>query len=555
MNALELILNSILEYHEETKHFFERSARSAGCLDWANQPTPFRWYKGAQKLNLPLSENEGNGTYEDLFSHSLDNSAPMTLVDVARLLELSLGLSAWKSYGGSSWVLRMNPSSGNLHPTEAHLILPPLDGHPPGVYHYDPYLHQLELRRVFPHKISDELFSTFEGNGFFILLCSIFWREAWKYGERAYRYCQHDIGHAIAAVSFAARLSGWDTGCVNQLHDQDLERIAGFDKVHWPHLDKENPAVLLGIYNGKQQSPITIPSSLIDRIAEMDVFGEPNPLSEEHVDWEIIRTAAKMACRNDTFPEASNLTERPFRFTPKIKQSAAAIIRQRRSAQALDGKTTIAKDVFLDMLDRTIPRRGWAPFDIGFPSPAIHLFIFVHRVNDLEPGLYSLIRNKSDMQELQEQLSAQFRWDPVDADVPLFLLKHGDFRRDAMLVSCQQEIAADGCFSLGMIARFRSIVEPNPFMYRHLFWESGMIGQVLYLCAEAHSRRGTGIGCYFDDPMHELLGIQTTDFQSLYHFTIGGSLIDRRLASTAPYVHLDKARSDAEDRGLIHEIH
>ena len=43
-------------------------------------------------------------------------------------LELSLGLSAWKVYGTSRWSLRINPSSGNLHPTEAHLILPAMKG-------------------------------------------------------------------------------------------------------------------------------------------------------------------------------------------------------------------------------------------------------------------------------------------------------------------------------------------------------------------------------------------------------------------------------------------
>ena len=40
----------------------------------------------------------------------------------AVLFELALGLSAWKEYGGSRWALRCNPSSGNLHPTEAYVV-------------------------------------------------------------------------------------------------------------------------------------------------------------------------------------------------------------------------------------------------------------------------------------------------------------------------------------------------------------------------------------------------------------------------------------------------
>jgi nitroreductase len=35
------------------------------------------------------------------------------------------------------------------------------------------------------------------------------WREAWKYGERAFRYCQLDVGHAVGALAYAAALLGW----------------------------------------------------------------------------------------------------------------------------------------------------------------------------------------------------------------------------------------------------------------------------------------------------------------------------------------------------------
>src|SRR5271165_5626128 len=68
-----------------------------------------------------------------------------------------------------------------------------------------------------------------------------------------------------------------------------------------------------------------------------------------------------------------------------------------------------------------------------------------------------------------------------------------------------------------MIARFREELETAPDRYRHLFWETGMIGQVLYLEAEAQGVRATGIGCFFDDPVHELMGLPDDAFQSLYH--------------------------------------
>ena len=71
--------------------------------------------------------------------------------------------------------------------------------------------------------------------------------------------------------------------------------------------------------------------------------------------------------------------------------------------------------------------------------------------------------------------------------------------------------------------------------YRNLFWEAGLVGQVLYLEAEEAGIRSTGIGCYFDDPVHEVFGISSRDWQSLYHFTVGGHVDDVRLTTLPPY--------------------
>jgi len=58
--------------------------------------------------------------------------------------------------------------------------------------------------------------------------------------------------------------------------------------------------------------------------------------------------------------------------------------------------------------------------------------------------------------------------------------------------------------------------------------------------SEAAGVRGTGIGCYFDDAFHNLLGLNGDPFQSLYHFTVGGPVDDSRLTTLPPYSHLDR---------------
>jgi hypothetical protein len=89
-----------------------------------------------------------------------------------------------------------------------------------------------------------------------------------------------------------------------------------------------------------------------------------------------------------------------------------------------------------------------------------------------------------------------------------------------------------------MVAEFKTSLELGPWGYRQLFWEAGVIGQVLYLEAEAAGVRGTGIGCFFDDAMHNLLGLNDNTYQSIYHFTVGSALEDKRIETLPAYAHL-----------------
>ena len=179
------------------------------------------------------------------------------------------------------------------------------------------------------------------------------------------------------------------------------------------------------------------------------------------------------------------------------------------------------------MLLRAMPADA-PPWDALWWSPRIHLALFVHRVDGVEPGLYLLARDAAALDRLRAACGREFLWDQVHQALPLFLLARGDCRALARRLSCHQDIAADGFFSLGMIAEFDASVEEfGPSFYRHLFWEAGVVGQVLYLEAETAGARATGIGCFFDDPVHEVLGIADHAFQSLYHFTVGIPVEDR----------------------------
>lgn len=527
----------VVFYHLETKHHPHRLARSLGYLDWANQPNPFRFWEGTLRVELPLLKDEKH-PYEALYDYRLVNTQPFNINTLSKFLELSFGLSAWKAIPGSRWSVRMNPSSGNLHPTECYLIIPDLGGLS-GVFHYNPFLHALEKRAEIPKELAQEIKDFFGTEGFIVVLSSIPWREAWKYGERAYRYCLLDTGHAIGTLRFSANLKGWKVKYLNALSDEELRVLLGFDRVEWIEGEEEFPEGAFFVFPKEvREVPRSLPPQVIKKFQELRFYGKPNKLSNERVIWEIIYEAIKATEKPRTEELKIVYASKPLLTVAPSYLSAEEVIRKRRSAHLYDPKVKISQRVFLQALDRCLPREDYSPFDVEITPTYLNLFIFLHRVEGLESGLYAFVRNERHLKLLKELTSPEFLWERVYDEIPLYLLALGDFREFARYVACVQEIASDSAFSLGMLSLFEPVLKEKPWEYKLMHWEAGLIGQVLYLEATAHELKGTGIGCFFDDVMHELLGLSDKTFQDLYHFAFGKGFEDPRIQTIEPYYHL-----------------
>src|SRR5574341_388692 len=228
-------LDQVFRYHEETKHHFFRYARALGHLDWANQPDPFRRFAGAPLFPLPLlsrDEEPRSPLYEELYLAGAVAPHPVNLRALSRFFEAALAISAWKEAGGVRWALRSNPSSGNLHPTEGYVLLPGVPGlaPTPALYHYAPKEHALELRMDCAPELFTRRVQTFPPQAFLLGLSSVYWREAWKYGERAFRYCQHDAGHAIGTARIAAATLGWRLVLLEGVSDETIVKVLGLDR-------------------------------------------------------------------------------------------------------------------------------------------------------------------------------------------------------------------------------------------------------------------------------------------------------------------------------------
>jgi SagB-type dehydrogenase family enzyme len=553
---------AVRRYHERSTHHPDRFAPGPGHLDWASQPDPFRTWAGAPRVGLPLASAELTATWKDV--HRPGRVVPRRIDrdSLGAFFELSLGITAWKAHGGSRWALRANPSSGNLHPTEGYALLPEVPGAPAGLYHYLSRDHVLERRLAPSTAGASTLARWLRTDGFLLGLASIHWREAWKYGERAFRYCQHDVGHALGAARYAAAVLGWSARLLAAPSDGEVAAILGLDRdadfADVARQDREHPdaLVLVTRSEGSDSDARRIEEALEELLRVEGVWaGRANPLSPAHVEWPgVDAVAAATAKPRDgrggsapTSPSTSGTTAAAAKGSPvdlgedgrtTAGQPATTLIRRRRSAVDMDGTTAATADVLFGILAGLLPRPGIPCGDVLPWRPRVHLLLFVHRVEGLAPGLYALPREAEAAAPLRASLRPGFVWvrpPGCPPGLPLSLLEEGDARSVARLASCGQTIASDSAFAVAFLAFLEDDLREGAFWYRRLFWECGILGQALYMEAEASGLRATGIGCYFDDLVHDLVGVGNPGLRDLYHLTVGGAVEDARLITLPAY--------------------
>jgi nitroreductase len=321
---------------------------------------------------------------------------------------------------------------------------------------------------------------------------------------------------------------GWSISLVDNCDIKDVDVLFGFDKKNRFHENEYEESDILLLISKDQTSTnkVKLKTILQDKKTYNDTIA--NRLSPTHHNWEIL----------DLINDATHFT--PTSKLPLCPQSALHVSQENLRKPSGESKEIISKRRSAQMMDVNRSKITLEQFQIILQSVShkeadIHLALFVHDVEGLQSGLYLYLRDLQDLQNLKENFDESFIWSEVFAH--LYLLKTGDYRAIAKSISCSQDIASDGAFSLGMIAKFASVLnESNPQKYKELYYECGAIGQQLYLEATSLGLSATGIGCFLDDIMHKLLGLSDNNYQSFYHFTVGRAIIDARVQTQKPYL-------------------
>lgn len=154
----------------------------------------------------------------------------LSLEQVSQLLWAAQGVTEPR------WGFRTAPSAGATYPLEVYLVVKRggVKGLEPGIYHYLPHSHELELirkgdysRKLMAACLDQEWVGAAAVN---IVLTAVFERTTRHYGERGVRYVYMEVGHVGENIYLQCVSLGLGCVVVGAFYDEDVKRILGVDE-------------------------------------------------------------------------------------------------------------------------------------------------------------------------------------------------------------------------------------------------------------------------------------------------------------------------------------
>ena len=225
---------SAWEYHNTTS--YERSKMGGHFLDWENQPDLFKTYADRELLEMPKEIPLPKEDLFTLYDRPSVEEKPKTvkdLADLSRILLLAYTLTSQARHSNGTFYYRSAASAGALYPTEIYVASEGMSDLTPGLYHFSIARHGLTKLR--DGSLSNAVKSAIIGaktppSLLTFFLTAIFFRSAWKYRARAYRYHLLDTGHVLENLILSLKASGFPFEIRFDFDDRQINCVLGLDE-------------------------------------------------------------------------------------------------------------------------------------------------------------------------------------------------------------------------------------------------------------------------------------------------------------------------------------
>jgi SagB-type dehydrogenase family enzyme len=498
-------------YHERTKHSEERLGAGPHDLDWENQPIPFKLYRDLETIPLPRQLPAGTVSALRAISALVGRESEPTeqvpdLGALARVLYYSAGITKVRRSPGGDVYFRAAPNTGALYHVDLYLACRDLPQLPAGIYHFG--VHDFALRCL---RVGDYQGALIEAAGLeplaqapaVVASASTYWRNAWKYRERAYRHAFWDGGTLHANLLAVAAAQGLAAKVVAGFADRDVEHLLGLDPA------REGALALVPLGRTAEPPPPAPDAPVLNleteplssRETDYPAIREIHSASSLEHEEEVARWGRVVLPRPEPDPRSELFPLRPLAEADWPTEPLESVILRRGSTRRFDVSRSLTFEELstaLAVATTSIP----ADFTQDPESSLLDLYVIAHALEGLPPGAYYLRR----------------------AERALELLKEGEFRAIAGRLGLFQELPAAAGANVYCLADLEPILARfGNRGYRAAQLEGGIVGGRLYLTAYALRFGATGL-TFLDDEVTEFFSPHAEGKSVMFLTALGRTL-------------------------------
>lgn len=486
-------------YHERTKYSPE-SLQQGHSIDWMHPPEQFKDYRGAPVVELkPFLPN----AQSDIFAqhpHLNDPEGPFSLPRLAMLLFATNGVTgiAVSEDKKTQHFFRAAPSAGALYPTDLYLCVRNHADLPDGVHYLNVRDHSLV--EVYPKGLGpsgDECFARLARACFddpavreadiCVIATAVFWRSAWRYGERGYRRCLLDSGHVLGNLDIAAPRLNLSTIAIGGFVDDEIAELLAIPP------EKEGVLAVIPLleqarFDALTPGPCARPSNPKEAEAGNDAIRTMHAAGSIARGWRAETPAREDAVYpvNPKYEFAAGIKLKPS-GNDMHEQIESSILR-RRSTRVLSAEPLKLAEL-ADLLafsyrpDLTLPANAQPKL---LAPLLLETFVVVNALEGVKQGVYYF----------------------APGFMELLTVKQAEVRREIYQICLGQELARDASVVVIHTSDLEAATQKyGSRAYRYLHLDAGHIGERMNVAAMRLGLGVSGIGGFFDDDVNKLLGI------------------------------------------------
>ena len=503
-DSAKVMIKTAVQYHDHTS--YDRHEMGGHYLDWQNQPRVYKEYPGIDPIPLPRNVQLPVERLSSLLDKKIDgNGSPqeIDLVNLSAILLLTCTLTAKARHGGEDFYYRSVPSAGALYPTEIYLAVREIEGLDDGLYHFGILHHDLTLLRS--GDLSSHIGSLIQppmksAPQVTFFMTAIFFRSAWKYRDRAYRYHLLDTGHLVEHLDIALKTFQLPFGLSYDFDDKKVNHLLGLDET------REVTLAVIQVPGGD-----SIPDTEKREIVGLpDNIMKASHVSENEILYPAIREVHEAGISGGQAPTGDLNMTRRIRVTPEnwmeipdspsrpeVMNHRDAIFHRRSRRNFV--KTPIDKEAMMALLDALCNSDSlYSSQEQGYDQSVCPGFL-VGRAEEFDPGYYLLETSKRAFGKVSS----------------------GNFTEMAAHICLDQAWLAQAGVHFLFISNLDLIDRTYGARgYRYAMLTAGRLGERLYLTATALGLGCCGIGALYDWEAAELLGLNR-ESRLLYLVAVG----------------------------------